>query len=82
MVRTQIQLTEDQAQRIKSIAARKGISMAELIRQSVEMLLASGAEKSSGELRLRALEAAGRFHSGHKNVARNHDAFLSEDFSR
>ena len=44
MVRTQIQLTEDQASRMKSAAARRGVSMAELIRrasQSFETMLGS-----------------------------------------
>jgi hypothetical protein len=80
MVRTQIQLTEDQAARMKAAAARKGVSMAELIRQAIEMLLARGGERSEGELRIRAAEAAGRFHSGLKTVAVDHDSFLSEDF--
>ena len=81
MVRTQIQLTEDQAARMKSAAQRKGVSMAELIRQAIEMLLDKGSDKSEVELRRRAIEAAGRFHSGRKNVARNHDGYLSEDFA-
>jgi hypothetical protein len=80
MIRTQIQLTEDQASRMKSAAARRGVSMAELIRQAIEMLLAQGGERSEGELRKRAAEAAGRFHSGLKTVAVNHDSFLAEDF--
>jgi Arc/MetJ-type ribon-helix-helix transcriptional regulator len=79
MVRTQIQLTEDQAARMKSVAAKKGVSMAELIRQAIEMLLAKGGEKSDGELRRRALEVAGRFHSGRQNVAMDHDEYLSRD---
>ena len=81
MVRTQIQLTEEQAARMKSAAQRKGVSMAELIRQAIEMLLDKGSDKSAVELRRRAIEAAGRFHSGRKNVARNHDGYLSEDFA-
>jgi len=82
MVRTQIQLTEDQAARMKSAALKRGVSMAELIRQAIEMLLARGVEKSDEDLRRRAIEAAGRFHSGRSNVARDHDGYLSEDFAR
>ena len=82
MVRTQIQLTEKQAARMKSAALKKGVSMAELIRQAIDMLLEKRGEKSDVELRRRAIEAAGRFHSGTGNVARNHDGYLSEDFSR
>jgi Arc/MetJ-type ribon-helix-helix transcriptional regulator len=81
MVRTQIQLTEEQAARMKSAAAKKGVSMAELIRQAIDTLLAKGGEKSEVELRRRAIEAAGRFHSGRRNVARDHDEYLSEDFA-
>lgn len=81
MVRTQIQLTEEQAARMKTAALKKGVSMAELIRQAIEMLLDKGSEKSEAELRRRAIEAAGRFHSGRRNVARNHDGYLSEDFA-
>jgi Arc/MetJ-type ribon-helix-helix transcriptional regulator len=80
MVRTQIQLTEEQAARMKSAALKRGVSMAELIRQAIEMLLARGVEKSDEDLRRRAIEAAGRFHSGRRNVARDHDEYLSEDF--
>ena len=36
MVRTQIQLTEEQAIKVKKIAARRGVSMAEVIRDAVE----------------------------------------------
>ena len=36
MIRTQIQLTEEQAQRLKTLAAEQGKSVAELIRQSVD----------------------------------------------
>ena len=82
MVRTQIQLTEEQAARMKSVAAKKGISKAEFIRQAVDALLAKWADKSDRELRSRALQAAGRFHSGQRDVAGNHDGYLSEDFGR
>ena len=39
MVRTQIQLTEEQAEGLKRLAAERGVSMAELVRQSVQRLL-------------------------------------------
>jgi hypothetical protein len=82
MVRTQIQLSEDQSRLIKSQAAKKGISMAEMIRQCVERQLTNRVETSEKELRLRAMKAAGRFHSGRRDGARDHDALLSEDFAQ
>ena len=36
MVRTQIQLTDDQAKTVKKLAMTRGVSMAEFIRQAVE----------------------------------------------
>ena len=54
--------------------------MAELIRQAIDALLVKGAERSDAELRRRAIEAAGRFHSGRNDVAGNHDGYLSEDY--
>ena len=81
MVRTQIQLTETQAASLRSAAARKGISMAELIRQAIDATLAGKMERSEDELRQRAMAAAGVFHSGRKDVAERHDALLAEDFT-
>jgi hypothetical protein len=39
MVRTQIQLTEKQARMLRSLAKAKKVSVAELIRQGVDLLL-------------------------------------------
>lgn len=38
VIRTQIQLTEQQAQPLQALAKRRGVSMAELIRQGVDHL--------------------------------------------
>ena len=78
MVRMQIQLTEEQLAELKSVASMRGVSMVGLIRQAIETLLAIGTEKSDGETRRRAMLASGRFHSGLRNVARNHDGYLPE----
>lgn len=76
MVRTQIQLTEEQACRLKEIAARRGVSMAELIRQAVERILE---ESQWGEKRRRALEVAGKF-PGPFDLSANHDKYLVEGY--
>ena len=81
MVRTQIQLTEAQAQALREEAARQGRSMAELIRDGVDRLLGSGGV-SREERKRRALAASGKFHSGLKDIARNHDRYLAEAFRR
>ena len=77
MVRTQIQLTETQAQGLKELATSRGTSMADLIREAVDHLLARSGP-SSDELRARARAAAGRFHSGLPGLAKDHDRFLTE----
>jgi hypothetical protein len=78
MIRTQIQLTEQQAEALKQAAARRGVSMAELIRQSIDQLLGKAGDLSQKDLRLRAGAVAGRFRSGRTDVSVHHDEHLAE----
>jgi hypothetical protein len=81
MVRTQIQLTEEQSSRLREAARRSGLSAAEIIRQSVDRFLAQGAGGPIGSTtRLSALEVSGRFHSGLSDVAARHDVYLDEAY--
>jgi hypothetical protein len=82
MVRTQIQLTEDQAKRLKERAASEGCSMAALIRRSVDRLLESDGAISREERKRRAIALAGRFHSGVDDLAVNHDKYLAEIYGQ
>ncbi|OHD22946.1 MAG: hypothetical protein A2064_10240 [Spirochaetes bacterium GWB1_66_5] len=82
MIRTQIQLTEEQSARLKAAAARRGVSVAELIRQSVEALLSRGDERSPDDLYRRAARAAGKYRSGTRDGSVRHDEYLSEGYSR
>jgi predicted Ser/Thr protein kinase len=82
MVRTQIQLTEEQAEKIKKIAASRGVPMAEVIREAVEGVIRSGAAAVSEERRKRALEILGKFRSGKRDVSIKHDAYLTEAWSK
>jgi hypothetical protein len=75
MLRTQIQLTEDQARALKALAAQKGVSMPELIRQAVERIID---ESDDRERRRRALELLGKYRDPATDVARNHDRYLDE----
>lgn len=81
MVRTQVRLTEDQARRVKRVAAERGVSMATVIRQGVDLLLRSAetvvidAERAD-----RAISAAGRFRSGGGDGAEGHDRCLGEAY--
>lgn len=80
MVRTQIQLTERQAQGLKSLAAARGVSMAELIRESVDRLLESDPVVDLEERRRRAIAIAGKFRSGVSDLGINHDQYLAEAY--
>ncbi len=77
MIRTQIQITSEQARALKRMAAREGKSVAELIRISVDSMLRSGGIKDGEELRRRAMAASGRL-QGPENLAGDHDQFLAE----
>lgn len=78
MQRTQIQLTEEQSQALKTLAAERRTSVAELIRQATEDLLRQSANLSRAEMKRRALAAAGRFRSGRKDLSARHDDHLAE----
>jgi hypothetical protein len=80
MVRTQIQLTESQIQALKDMAAAHNKSMAELIRQAVDMLLRNSSEIDREERKRRAVAAAGKFHSGLGDLSVDHDRHLSEAY--
>ncbi|NOR83394.1 MAG: ribbon-helix-helix protein, CopG family [Ardenticatenales bacterium] len=80
MIRTQIQLTEEQAKAIKTLAMKRNTSVAELIRRSVDELLQKAVGADLAERRRRALAAAGRFHSGKTDISRNHDDYLAEAY--
>ena len=81
MHRTQVLLEEEQVHRLREEAARRGLSMAEIIREALEEYLAKvraeGSLRLKGEeLRRRALAVVGRFSSGSHNIAEEHDREL------
>ncbi|RPJ85422.1 MAG: CopG family transcriptional regulator [Acidobacteria bacterium] len=82
MVRTQIQLSEKIANQLKALAAERGVSMAELVRESVEQYLAQTPFVTSEQRRLRAIAAAGRFQADEDDLAEKHDSYLAEDLGK
>ena len=79
MIRTQVQLTEEQARMLKALAAEKGSSVAELVRQSVDSFIRQASGATIEERRKRAIAAAGRFRSGLPDISVRHDDYLAED---
>jgi len=80
MIRTQVQLTEEQMRRLRDLAAKRGVSMAEIIRQAVDVMVRSGGDIPPEERRRRALQAVGRFASGHRDTGEEHDKYLDEAY--
>ena len=78
MYRTQIQLTTEQAQSLKQMAAREDKSVAELIRMSVDAMLRSNGIRNPDELRRKAIAAAGKLHGGPQDLAAAHNRYLAE----
>lgn len=82
MIRTQIQLTEEQSRRVKEAAEREDVSMAEIIRRAVDFWLETSGTLTREERRQRAVQAVreidGKYHSDSSDVSANHDAYLDE----
>ena len=78
MVRTQIQLTETQARKVKKLASEEGTSVAEMIRKAIEKMAEARRQIDSQEKIRRAMEMAGKYRSGKKDVSRKHDEYLAE----
>jgi hypothetical protein len=80
MVRTQIQLSEEQVAMLKKMALVQHKSMAEIIRQAVDFFAKAKLGVGDKERRRRAMVAAGNFRSGIKDLAVSHDSYLTEIF--
>ena len=81
MIRTQIQLTEQQARRLRAQARERGLSLAEIIRRYVEKGLTDESPDRAA-LYDRAASVIGRFHDhrGDRDLSSKHDRHLDEAF--
>ncbi|MEK7768050.1 MAG: CopG family transcriptional regulator [bacterium] len=80
MVRTQIQLTSEQHRRVRELAVARGVSMATIVREGVQHVIARRAGTDRWELFMSAVGAC-RARGGARDVARRHDAYLSEAYA-
>ena len=80
MVRTQIQLEENQYNRLKSMAAQRSKSLSQLVREGVERLLKEDQQQDCWQ---RVWQVVGTCHdsTGAADVSEDHDRFLSEIYS-
>ncbi len=81
MIRTQIQLTKGQARTLKRLAREQKRSVAELIRQSVDLYLASKGELPLNKQYERATAVVGKYRSGDADLGSNHDQYLAEAYA-
>ena len=80
MIRTRLQLTEEQARALKAQARMEERSMAELVRECVAEYLARRRPPDIRELARRARGLKGRFRSGSSDLAEAHDRYLDDAF--
>jgi hypothetical protein len=78
MIRTQIQLTERQAAVLRRLSAARRVSMAELIRTSIDAYVEREAGSSRDSVVRNAKGAVGRFSSGSTDGSSAHDKHLAD----
>lgn len=81
MIRTQIQMEEDQIEWLRAEAGARGVSVSQLIREGITIFRARE-ERFPEEKKKRALAAVGRFSSGASDISERHDDYLAEAFSK
>ena len=81
MIRTQIQLTAQQARRLRAQARERRVSLAELIRRYVEKGLAEETPHRAA-LYERAARLVGRFRdrAGARDLSSEHDRYLDDAY--
>lgn len=82
MIRTQIQFDEKQLSALRQRSAETGRSIADLVREGVDLYLSSHKRPDRQEQIRRALAVAGKFASGAKDISTNHDRYLAEAFRK
>lgn len=77
MLRTQIQFTSEQARRLRALARRQGVSVAELVRQSVDRVLLDTSRQPAAQYE-RAARLVGAFPDrvAARDLSRRHDQHL------
>ena len=79
MVRTQVQLTDEQAHALKKLAVARGVSISALVREAVARLVSSSDEDGRWE---RLFTTVGKYRDkdGRTDVAEEHDRYLEDAY--
>jgi hypothetical protein len=83
MIRTQIQLTQEQHRWLKRWAQERGISLSEAVRRCVSQQQTAEATEDRHSDRVRkALSVLGKYSDpdGISNIGRDHDIFLADAY--
>ena len=80
MVRMQVQLTPEQQERLKALAAERSVSLSALVREGVERVLAEEEGKMKWK---RFWDIVGKFHDkdGATDVSVRHDDYLADIYA-
>ncbi len=78
MVRTQIQLTEEQSEKLRRLSLEKHESVASIIRKAVNLYLSSGQRDRSDLFRI-AETVLGKYESLETDISLKHDRYLEKD---
>jgi len=80
MVTRQIELTDEENDRLERLAVKSGRSVSDLLREGLGGFLSIELRPGDKGLRERAAAASGRFRSGLKDLSTGHDRYLDEAF--
>ena len=78
MVKTQIQLPEEDLKTWRRMAAEEGISVSELVRRGMRQIVRESKGPSREELWRRASSLVGKYHSGKSDISERHDDNFAE----
>lgn len=76
----EIQFTEEQVQALREVARNEGCSIAAVVREAVSRRLSRRDRASREKLIRRARASMGKFRSGVRDLAENHDRYLEDAF--
>ncbi len=79
MLRTQIQIEENQIKWLKDKAKERGVSVSQLIREGVEFYR-KNEDRLPEDQKKKALAAIGRYASGVSDISEKHDEYLAQAF--
>lgn len=81
MVRTQIQLTDEQVTLLKEVAHENNESIAAVIRRALDQFLQKQQPKRRTLYR-QAMGVIGKYKAGVRDISINHDRYLEEEFKQ